>query len=68
MKTAQEAALEMVIAVGQAIRELGGIPNGHLYTRLMGTLSLDEYNAIVAKLQEAKLISIDNHFITWIGD
>jgi len=65
--TPTKAALEIVVAVADAIRELGSVPSGHLYARLMGNLSLDNYNAIVKLLENAGAIKVENDLITWTG-
>ncbi len=36
MKAEAKAAIQVVMAVGDAIRELGSIPSGHLYAQLIG--------------------------------
>lgn len=61
------AAFELVVIVGQAIRELKEIPSGHLYAQLMGKLTLSQYESILNTLKRAKMIKIEYHLITWIG-
>lgn len=65
--TAMSAALQMAAAVGEAVRDLGSVPSGHLYARLMGTLSLEQYEVIVGALVKARLVERSNHVLTWIG-
>lgn len=67
MTTQLQAALQMAAAVAEAIRELGSVPNGHLYARLMGKLSLESYNSIIQTLVKAKLVENKNDLLTWIG-
>ncbi len=58
----------MVAAVAEAIRELKSVPSGHLYARLMGKLTLDEYESILDAIKKAGLISEDrSNLLTWIG-
>lgn len=61
------AALQIVAAVGEAIRDLGRVPSGHLYAQLMARLSLAEYNQIIGMLKHAKLIDEKSHELIWIG-
>lgn len=70
MKVTKEearAALEIVMAVGDAIKELGEVPSGHLYARLMGRMNLDTYNRIIGTLKGAGLVSEENHLLSWVG-
>ena len=58
----------MAATVGDAIRELGSVPSGHLYARLMGHLSLEEFNEIISTLVRAGLVRRDaNHLLVWAG-
>lgn len=60
--------LEVTLAVGQAIRELGRVPSGELYARLMPTgIKLESYNAIINALVRAKVVKNDNHLLVWVG-
>ena len=62
------AALSVILAVGDAIRELKEVPSGHLYAQLMAKMSLDQYNAIIDILIEAKMVKRSrSHLLTWIG-
>ena len=61
------AGLEIVLAVSDAIRELGEVPSGHLYAHLMGKLSIDDYNKIISILVGAKLITNQGHLLRWVG-
>jgi len=66
--TAQEkAALAIVIAVGEAIKELGSVPSGHLYARLMGRMNLETYNKVIALLVKTGAVKDENHLLTWVG-
>jgi len=58
--TAQRAAALMAVsAVRDAIYEAGGegIPSGHLYTALMGIMSLETYEGILRILKHAGTIT-----------
>lgn len=61
----------MATAVAEAIEALchhmGPYPEGKLYANLASTMSLDTFNAIMALLKRANMITINNHLITWTG-
>ena len=61
-------AMEIVAAVGEAIRDLKEVPSGHLYARLMGSMSLEEYQFVIDILIRAELVERDpSHLLRWIG-
>ena len=57
----------VVKAVADAIRDLGSVPNEHLYTHVMGSLTLDQYTDVIKILKHCKLVSETNHVLTWTG-
>ena len=61
------AAFDLVIAVSEAIRELGEVPNGELYARVMGTLDYQSYTHIIAQLKRAGLVRETSNLLVWIG-
>jgi hypothetical protein len=63
MKTKQEALAEIL---GEAIQGLGEVPNGHLYARVMGHISLDTYNGAIEALKDSGLVTA--HLLRWVGD
>jgi hypothetical protein len=68
--TKQEVASTVAIvkAIAETIKELGSVPSGHLYAQLMGRMSLDQYNQIIAMLVRADLVHLGgDHLITWTG-
>lgn len=70
MSTTSEAlALVRVShAVAETIRELGQVPSGHLYARLMGVIELHQYEQVIDLLIDARLIERDrSHLLRWIG-
>ena len=69
MATEQEVqiARRILKAVAEAIRELGNVPSGHLYTRLMSMMTLDQYDMVINALKKLKLVKEQNHLLTWIG-
>ena len=55
-------------AIGEAIRDLGSVPSGHLYAHLAGHMSLSTYQAILGDLEDRGRIKQDrSHLIRWIG-
>lgn len=67
MTTQEKAAMAIVLAVGEAIKELGSVPNGHLYAQLMGRMSLETYNKVIALLVKVGAVKNENHLLTWVG-
>jgi hypothetical protein len=63
-----KAALGIVTAVADAIRELGEVPSGHLYANLMSKLSLEQYEQVIGVLKSTGLITESNaHLLTWVS-
>lgn len=60
-------AIEKVIALGKAIRELGEVPDGVLYAQVMGIMNLDEYNGIIRVLVGQKLVQKENDVLRWVA-
>lgn len=67
-------AAEMIIAVGEAIRDLtatsplGGVPSGELYVRLAPLMSLAAYESIVRLLVLSGYVKRKpSHLLVWIG-
>ena len=69
MITGQEkkAAVNAALALSEAIRELGSVPSGHLYARVMGHLSLQSYESIIRILKNTGLVSESSDVLTWPG-
>jgi DNA-binding transcriptional ArsR family regulator len=66
-KTEVKAAVEILKAVADAIRELGEVPSGHLYANLMSKLSLAQFEQVLGVLKGAGLVRESNaHLLTWI--
>ena len=67
-KAEAKAAIQVVMAVGDAIRELGSIPSGHLYAQLMSKLDLQAYQRVIDLLKGAGVVKEEaSHMLTWIG-
>lgn len=62
-----KAALGMVMAVGDALQELGSVPSGELYARLMGHMTIGLYTKVIDTLKGANLVKEQAHLLTWIG-
>ena len=63
-----EGTLRVILAIAQAIEELGTVPSGHLYARLMGHLSIDDYQSVIATLVRSGLVREHrNHLLEWVG-
>lgn len=54
-------------AVSEAIRDLGSVPSGHLYARLISYMQLPTYNALIDSLKRQGLVSEKAHLLTWVG-
>lgn len=62
------AALQIVIAVGEAIQEMGRVPSGHLYATLMGVLTLEQYERAIDLLVQAGSVRRErSEELVWIG-
>lgn len=67
-KAETAAALNIMLAVTEAIRGLKEVPSGVLYANLMGKLSLEAYQKIIGMLERNKLIEVtSSHVIRWTG-
>ena len=60
----KNAMKEAIVAIYEAVHDLGGIPNGHLYAHLMGRLTLDQYNQIIDYMVRNKLLKNENNYLT----
>jgi hypothetical protein len=57
--------LELLRALAEAIRELGSVPSGELYARVMNHLTLEQYQAIIDTLKRAGLVCEENNLLLW---
>lgn len=65
---AAKAIVGMALAIGDAIKDLGEVPSGHLYARVMGHMSLETYETIIGLLKEAGVVEeTPAHLLRWIG-
>ena len=62
-----DAALTALFAVADTVRDLGSVPSGELYSKLMHVTSLQGYERMLDTLKGANLITVENHVIRWVG-
>lgn len=63
-----EAAIQVAKAIADAIRDLGEVPSGELYARVMGHLTLANYEKVIDSLVGAGLVKREaNHLLRWVG-
>jgi hypothetical protein len=68
MKEKVSAAVKVIAAIAEAIRELGEVPSGHVYAVVQNVVSLDQYEKCIQILVNAKLVRKDpSHLLHWIG-
>ena len=61
-----EAYFRNVRALADAIRELGEIPSGHLYARVMGFMTLEVYQSMIENLKAAGVVREEpSHLLVW---
>lgn len=59
--------LNLILVTAEALRDLGSIPSGHLYARMMAHVTYGEYTAIIRTLRGAGLVDERHHELFWIG-
>ena len=62
-----KAAVQIMKAVAESIKEAGSIPSGHLYAQLMGKMSLGSYEKMIDAMRRMGVIQIEDHLITYVG-
>jgi hypothetical protein len=62
-----KALIAATFAVSEAIKDLGKVPNGHLYAQLMPYMSFETYTAIISVLKDSGVVAENNHMLTWVG-
>jgi len=60
------AAVAAANAILECVRDTGGIPSGHLYARLMGSMSLDTYTMLIDVLKNSGKIVETSNFLTYV--
>jgi hypothetical protein len=61
------AALAITAAVADAIRELGSVPTGMLYVRVMDRMTIEVFTRIIDTLKRADLVTESRDVLTWVG-
>lgn len=62
-----QKALELAIALTDTILLTvgeNGVPNGHLYARLMGTLNFDQYVSFLGRVKRMGFVVESGNFLT----
>lgn len=54
----------LLTALSTIAESEGGVPNGHLYTALMGKLTFDQYSAVIATAKRAGWIKESGNLLT----
>lgn len=63
-----KAGLKMTMAVAEAIRELKQVPSGHLYAQMIGRVTFEGFEKMIAILVNAGLVAQDpSHLLRWVG-
>ena len=57
----------MTAAVADAIRELGSVPSGQLYTTVMPLIDLRTYTRVIDTLKNAGLVAESADVLRWTG-
>jgi uncharacterized protein YutE (UPF0331/DUF86 family) len=55
------------ITMAEALRDLGEVPNGEFYVRVMPYLSFQSYQAIIESLKRSGVIEERANVLRWIG-
>lgn len=63
-----DAAMNAVVALTEAIRQLKQVPSGHLYAQVMGVMSIDQYEALITIILRTGLVERDqSSLLRWVG-
>ena len=62
-----KSGLNMIVAVTEAIREAGEIPEGTLYGVLVGKIELPAFEKMVAMIVNTGLVEKRGNLLRWIG-
>lgn len=62
-----KAMFQRMIALGDAIHQLGQIPEGHLYARAMGQMTLLEFKLAIGLMIKERIIKREHDVLHWIG-
>jgi hypothetical protein len=56
-----------MIAMADTIRDLGRVPSGELYARVMGHMNMATYNRVIGSLKAAGLVEEKSFELIWTG-
>ena len=67
-----EQLVKVAAVFAETIRDITrangiGVPSGELYAMVMGKITPEEYNLIIAELTRTKLVNSEGFLLTWIG-
>lgn len=67
IKSTVTAYIAVIKDIGEIIKLHGeeGIPSGHLYARLMASMSLDTYTGIIGILKDSGSIIEQGYLLKW---
>lgn len=69
IQTKIKAWMGIVLAMGDAIRDLRQVPSGVLYARVMKHVSHEQYQKAIDQLKGAGLVREEqSHLLVWVGD
>lgn len=63
---ATKAAVEIIKAIADTIKELKRVPNGELWAHCMGKMSFNDYQKVIDILKGAGLIKEINNELIWV--
>lgn len=68
LKTAAQLQMAFALIIASAIKDLGSVPNGHIYSMVCGVIDFTSYTTIITWLKNRKFIEEKNNLLIWIGD
>lgn len=64
-KAQAAAAIQIVFALSEAVRDLGEVPAGTLYAASLDKLSLEDFEAAVGILTRSGVVRRDGDLLVW---
>ena len=67
---AKASATEILRTIAECIKTAGsnGLPSGHLYAMLMGSMDINTYTQCISILKRSGIIAENNFILTFIKD
>ena len=59
------AALNVLTALADVVKELKQVPSGELYARVMSYISIQTYESAIGTLIRSKVIRKENNLLIW---